>query len=243
MRFYAFYAVYIKHALKRGEIIVETQYKYLLSIDNTTKDQDIKMTSKSNMTYIEFQNRTKTKPPIETRAVEYFGLGIGYSKGKTSNQIWLLAEGLESVFHGKIFARYILKDEITGESHPGDSGILYVNLSKLAEEKNPAGELAGFLLGNIADPENEEVKEIVKSFNVGFNAFKADKEAVKMMSLRERARNEGWMDGVEEGEARGEARGEVKGAIATVNELTELIKLGFTLDEASQKIMSKYTAR
>ena len=175
-----------------GEIIVETQYKYLLSIDNTTKDQDLKMTAKSDLTYIEFQNRAKTKPPIETRAVEYFGLGIGHSKGKTANQIWLLAENLESVFHGKIFARYILKDEITGEPHPGDSGILYVNLSKLAEQNNPAGELAGFLLGNIADPENEEVREIVKSFNAGFNVFKADKEAVKMMSLRERARNEGW---------------------------------------------------
>ena len=123
------------------------------------------------------------------------------------------------------------------------SNILYVNLSKLAEQNNPAGELAGFLLGNIADPENEEVREIVKSFNAGFNAFKADKEAVKMMSLRERARNEGWLDGVEEGEVRGEVRGKAIGSIAAANEISELIKLGFSPEEAIQKILNKHTAQ
>ena len=223
--------------LVTGKIIVETQYKYLMSVDNTTKDQDIKMAAESDLTYIEFQNRTKTNPPLETRSVEYFGLGVGHSKGKTANQIWLLAEDLESVLHGKIFARYILKDETTGEPHPGGSGILYVNLSKLAEEKCPAGELSGFLLGTVTDPQNEKVKEIAKRFNAGFETFKADKEAIKMMSLRERAKNEGWIEGLEEGEA----RGEIKGSIATVNELLELVKLGFSLEEASQKIMSKYT--
>ena len=66
----------------------------------------------------------------------------------------------------------------TNEPHPGDSGILYVSLPKLAEEKSPAGELAAFLLGKIKTPKNEKVKEISSKFNMGFDAFKMDKEAV-----------------------------------------------------------------
>jgi len=64
-----------------GKIIVRTQFKHLLDTDGkTTRDQDIKITEdKGESTYIEFQNRANTQPPIETRSVEYFGLGIGYN--------------------------------------------------------------------------------------------------------------------------------------------------------------------
>jgi len=81
---------------------------------NKTRDQDLKMTEKEdNATYIECQNDANTQPPIEIRSVVYFGLGIGHNKGKLTNQIWLLAEDVPSVLHGKTFARYVLKDEIT----------------------------------------------------------------------------------------------------------------------------------
>ena len=115
----------------KGSIIVKTQYQHLLNIENTTRDQDIKITEdEKNATYIEFQNRANTQPPIETRAVEYFGLGIGHSKGKIANQIWLLAEDVDSVLLGEPFTRYILKDEITNNVHPTSSGLCSVSLSK-----------------------------------------------------------------------------------------------------------------
>ena len=202
-----------------GKVVVETQYKYLLNIENATRDQDIKMTAEAELVFIEFQNRAKTTPPVEIRAVEYFGLAIGHSKGKTANQIWLMAEDLESVLHDKAFARYILRDEVTGELHPGDSGILYVSLPKLAQNKSPAGELAAFLLGLITEPKDEKIKAIVNNFNTSFDAFKSDKEVLNMLSLKERAKNEG----------RDEA----------VHEMYELIKKGFTPEDAMEMVMNK----
>jgi len=57
---------------------------------------------KGAVTYIEFQNKATTNPPIPVRSVEYFGLGIGHSKGKTANQIWLLAEDVGAVLVGNL---------------------------------------------------------------------------------------------------------------------------------------------
>ena len=202
-----------------GKVVVETQYKHLLNIENATRDQDIKMTADSELVYIEFQNRAKTNPPVEIRAVEYFGLSIGHSKGKTANQIWLMAENLEVILHDKMFARYILKDEVTGEAHPGESGILYVSLPMLAQSKGPAGELAAFLLGQIVEPQDEKVKAIANNFNMSFNVFKSDKEVLNMLSLRERAKNEG----------RDEA----------VLEIYELMKQGLSAEEALEKVKNK----
>jgi len=184
-----------------GNIKVRTQFQHLLNMQNATRNQDIKMTEdETETTYIEFQNRAKTDVPIEIRSVEYFGLGIGHSKGKLANQIWLLAEDVDSVLHGKTFTRYILKDEITGKEHPANSGIMYVSLIKLSQEESPAGELAAFLLGKMKNPTNEAVKKISKAFNTSFDAFKTDKEAVKMLSARERGWHEGLVEGREEGE-------------------------------------------
>jgi len=204
-----------------GNIKVRTQFKHLLDVKNISRDQDIKMTEDENeATYIEFQNRAKTDIPIEIRSVEYFGLGIGHSKGKLANQMWLLAKDVDSVLHRKIFTRYILKDEITGNNHPTDSGIMYVSLSRLSQENIPAGELTSFLLGKTTKPKNEIVKNIANTFNSSFNAFKADKEVSKMLSLADRYR----YDGLVEGEAKG------------VEKLAKLIKSGLSVDEALRKI-------
>ena len=192
-----------------------------MDIQNATREQDIKIAEdEAEATYIEFQNRARTEIPIEIRSVEYFGLGIGHNKGKLANQIWLLAEDVESVLHGKTFTRYILKDEITEKEHPTTSGIMYVSLEKLSKEESPAGELASFLLGKTSNPKNEVVEKITKAFNAGFDAFKSDKEVVKVLSARER----GWFEGLVEGEARGATR------------LAELIKSGLTVDEALLRI-------
>ena len=66
--------------------------------------------------YIEFQNRA-SHPPIVIRSVEYLGLGIGHSKGKIANQLWLLAEDVDSAIYAHPFAHYILKNEVTGKGH------------------------------------------------------------------------------------------------------------------------------
>ena len=208
-----------------GSIVVKTQYQHLLNVENTTRDQDINITEdEENTTYIEFQNRANTQPPIETRAIEYFGLGIGHGKGKIANQIWLLAEDVDSVLNGELFANYILKDEVTGNIHPTSSGIMYVSLSKLSKVQSPEGELASFLLGKTVNPINEAVKTIIYNFNNSFSAFKADKEVAKMLSVAERYRNDGWYDGVAEGVSCG------------AKKVVELIKTGLSPDEALQKV-------
>jgi len=200
-----------------GKIVVRTQFRHLLGIDGkTTRDQDIKITEDDGeSTYIEFQNKANTQPPIEVRSVEYFGLGIGHSKGKRSNQMWLMAEDVDAVLHGKAFARYILKDEATGKTHPATSGIMYVSLSRLSKESGPVSELAAFLLGSTECPQYDIVRKITMSFNSSFDAFKADKEVTTMLSLRER----GWYEGLAEGEARGEAKGRAEGILEAAAKL------------------------
>ena len=131
----------------------------------------------------------------------YFGLGIGHGKGMVANQIWLLAEDVKELLHGETFTRYILKDEVTGKDHPENSGIMYVSLTKLAQENTPVGELASFLLGINPDPQNEEVKKIADAFNASFKKFKESKDVVKVLTLRERVKDEIWGDAVAEGKA------------------------------------------
>ena len=204
---------------------VKTQFKHLLNTENVTRDQDIKLIQdNSDSTYIEFQNRGKPSVPIELRSVQYFGLGIGHGGGKLANQIWLLAENVKPLLHGKVFARYILKDEITGVEHPASSGILYVSLPKLADEDSSAGELARFLLGKIADAKSDTVQQIANSFNASFGAFKSEKEVVNVMSARERGWEDGWLDGREEGREEGVVLGAAK--------ILELIKKGLTPEDA-----------
>ncbi|MCL2500883.1 MAG: hypothetical protein FWE90_11215 [Defluviitaleaceae bacterium] len=234
-----------------GTIHVRTQFKHMVDINNTTKDQDIKLTDEDEgSTYIEFQNRGKTDIPIEIRSMKYFGLGIGQGKGRTANQMWLLAEDVDSVLQRNTFARYILKDESTGNMHPTDSGILYISLRGLSKEHTPAGELALYLLGKESEPVHKEVQAIINAFQASFHEFKESKEAVRMLSLYERAINEGRYEGIEEGiklgEARGEARGEFKGARATAYAIARNMKTtgmdkqmisqltGLTLDEVEE---------
>jgi len=181
-----------------GKIRVKTQYQHLLGKDGATRNQDLRMIEDdADSTYLEFQNRAKPDVPVEIRSVDYFGLGIGQSRGKLANQIWLLAQDVDAVLHGETFTRYILNDEVTGKDHPTTSGIMYVSLTKLSKEDSPAGELAAFLLGKVADPKNEVVKKIADAFKKSFSTFKADKEVARMLTLAERYEH----DGVVKGEA------------------------------------------
>ena len=213
-----------------GEVKVVTQYRYLLAGDGkTTRDQDIRIIEdNSNSTFIELQNRAHSKPPIEIRSVEYYGLGIGHSRGKIANQIWLLAEDVQPVLREKTYARYVLKDEVTNDAHPVMSGIMYVSLRKLAQEKGAVGELAAFLLGKATILETNEANNVSEAFKNSFETFKADKEVVNVLSLAERY--------ISEGEARGEAKGLTIGA----HKLAELIKQGFSVEDALRMIEEEH---
>ena len=224
-----------------GNIKVRTQFKHLLSTDGkTTRDQDIKITEgDDSSSYIEFQNRANTNPPVEIRSVEYFGLGIGHSRGKIANQMWLLAEDVESVLHQGTFARYILSDEVTGNAHPNSSGIMYISLTRLSQEDSPAGELAQFLLGKISMYRFDEVRKIATAFNTSFDAFKADKEVARMLTLAERYIDEGEARGMAIGEARGEARGEAIGEANILNKAKELQKSGLSAEDILRLLINE----
>jgi len=193
-----------------GDINVRTQFRQFLAANKNAnakfREQDIKMTEgKVSITYVEFQNDAHPDPPIEIRSVEYFGIGIGHSKGKIANQIWFLAEDVKSLLRGKTIARYVLKDEISGEEHPESSGIMYVSLTKLAKENTPVGELASFLLGITTDPQNEVVKKIAKTFSASFQEFKKDEDVVTVLTHEERVRGKVWTAAVAEGKAERDA--------------------------------------
>ena len=84
------------------------------------------------------------------------------------------------------------------------------------------------MLGAVESPDDDKVKEIARHFNSSFDAFKADKEVVKLMTLKERGQNEGIVIG------------EARGAHAATEELLKLIKQGYTPDEAADIIKGRY---
>ena len=199
---------------------------------NTTRNQDLKLTedANDNLTYIEFHNWIYSQPPVEVRAVEYFGLGIGHSGGSLANQIWLLAEDVPSVLYNQAITRYMLIDEVTGIQYPAQSGIMFVSLQKLSQENTRVGELARFLLGETHTPENQDVKKIVSSFNASFEALKADKEVSANMTAFERYLKRGYDEGLYKGKAEGKAEGRAEIAL-------ELLKDG--MDAAKVAKLSK----
>jgi hypothetical protein len=210
-------------------IQVQTQYKFLLNPENKTRNQDFKMTGEQ-LTYVEFQNRAYNEPPIETRASEYFGLGIGHSGGKLSNQIWLLAEEVRSVLAGEVYANYILIDEVTSAKYPKPSGLMFVSLSGLAGENTAAGELASLLLGLVTEPEaikDEEVRRVAKGIRAGFGKFKEDKEVKRIMTVKERFLNEGRIEGRTEGRIEGRTEGRTEGVVQSAATLIRKGKSDF----------------
>jgi len=112
---------------------------------------------------------------------------------------------------------------------------MYVSLSKLSQESSPAGELAMFLLGAKAVPENAVVKKIIEAFNSSFSAFKSDKEAVKMLSLAERYSYEG--------EIKGEVRGRARGEADITNIIKELIERGAGIEGIEAMIRERELKR
>jgi len=83
-------------------------------------------------------------------------------------------------------------------------------------------------LAALAAPQSEEVKRIAKTFSTSFELFKDDKEVKNAMTIAEKHRNEGWVDGAETGAE--------KGLNAGASKMLELIKSGLSPDEALRRI-------
>jgi len=170
--------------------------------------------------------------------VVYFGLGISHAKGKPANQIWLLAEAVPSVLHNKLFTRYILKDEVTGNNHPDHSGIMFADLEKLSEENSQAGELAALFLGKSLDPQDETVKKIAAAIKASFQEFKEDKEVVEMFTFRERWERDAAARARVEGRGEGRTEGRTEGVLNTADRVLDLLKNGVAPTEIEAFLLS-----
>ena len=207
-----------------GEYTVTTQYKYYLGATQTSKSQDLKIEDR-NITFVEVQNRANTNPPIELRAIEYFGLSLGHNRGRDVTQIWILAEDVDSVLHGSAYANYVLKNEVTDAVYPVTTNLMFVSLRKLAANNNEAGELSKFLLGRDSSPKSNAVQSVVKLFDEGFNSFIEDKEAKINMSVLESYLLEGRERGREEGM-------ETK----ALEVIAEMFRDGFTIEQIAKYV-------
>ena len=127
------------------DIIVETQYEHY--IKNTTKQpaQDFKINKAQNddQTYIEFQNKIYSKPPIIIRASNYTGIAINKAKdGAKVSQIWVLAENDDNVLCGQAISNFRIREDNTGVYYPREINIMFISLKRLSEEDCLCGELS-----------------------------------------------------------------------------------------------------
>ena len=212
-----------------GKIVVETEFSHLMTDDaRHTREQDIRIIGEdSDLTFVEFHNFRKSSPIVEVRSVGYYGHGLVTCKGKTANQIWILAENVEELQRGESIRRYVLMDEVEHLAHPVDSGIMYVCLKSLSKERCPAGELASFLLGGGKKLKNSAVEKIAKMLGKSYEQFQKEKEDVMILTMFEKA--------FADGEARGEAR--VANLARTLLEqgldATEIVRIISSLDESA----------
>ena len=212
--------------LIEDEILVTTQYEQYLNNLATPKKQDF-MLEEINLkkfTFLEMQNSAYTTPPVEVRATDYSVLSISQNPGRVSNQIWILAEDVKKLLPGGAFSNYVPKDEVSGAVYPQASGIMFISLKRLSEEKTVAGELASFLLGKTGDAKSEEVKRLADTFRKSCEKFCNDKGVKISMSVKEKLQMEARWEGNIEG----------------IQELAGLIKSGLSVDEAMIKLAAKH---
>ena len=182
-----------------GDMQVETQYNYFTGKKDASTSQDFRIAADKNLTYVEVQNKARSVPPIENRAIEYFGFSLAHNRGKDVTQMWILAEDVDSLLNGKTFANYILGDEETGARYPLNNNLMFVSLRRLEVKRRntEAGELAAFLLGKNISPRHEAVKKVIEMFGEGFNTFRDDKEAREKMTILEEREDIGIEKGLE----------------------------------------------
>jgi hypothetical protein len=187
-----------------NNIMVETQYEHYMKegTKQPVQDINIKEINTGNETYIEFQNKRISKPPISIRASNYSGLSVNNMKDGTKNsQIWLLAENDDTVLRGKTITNFRMVEDNYGDYYPRAVNIMFISLPRLAEKSNRCGFASRLLLGEELDALQGELKEIADMFKNEYENFKRNKEVVRQMTIYE----EKYAEGFAEGEAIGEA--------------------------------------
>ena len=167
------------------DIEVETRYAYYVNKETRQPEQDFKMLApvNDNLTFLEFQNSKYSVPPLEIRASEYTYLAIKNAKAEVS-QIWFLREGHDVLQEG-FFSNYRWKNDVNDKYYPRKINTMFVNLPKLAKEDTVCGELSKFLLGEVSDVVNEELKPIIEMFKREFEVFKESEEVIDAMTILE----------------------------------------------------------
>jgi hypothetical protein len=185
------------------DIVVETQYQHYISFSAKQPTQDIKIDEviTGDQTLIEFQNKTKSDPPIAIRASNYTGLAIiKTSEGRQNSQILLLAENDDNVLLGQDISNFCMKEENLGAYYPRAVNIMFISLPRLSREDNEYGQLAKLLMGMKCAHLSDRLKGIAEMFKYEFNHFKESEEVVKTMTVLDEMRMVGRAEGREEGQ-------------------------------------------
>ena len=209
--------------LLTGKIItVKTQFALLLAKARgtgeetvTSREQDIRIDEEDEqtITFVELHNAPNIKEgtPQEAvstksmvrRGLEYYCLQISRGTGQIFNQIWLMKGNNEDLMHGDVYSFYRLSKESNNQTYPIPSGILYVNLLKLAKEDSQAGSLAKFLAKGDASATDQKVANIISKYKETFKDFKEQQEVKEIMSFDEKRFQEGIQTGIQTGIVRG----------------------------------------
>ena len=149
-------------------IVVETQYLHYVKNTTKQKTQDMKIDEEeSDQTYIEFQNRIFSKPPIAIRASNYSGLAINKAKdGAKTSQIWMLGENDDNVLCGQAISNFRMREDNTGVYYPREVNIMFISLIRLAGEDSLCGELAAELGIGV-----ERLNELIAGQKPGDNVY------------------------------------------------------------------------
>jgi hypothetical protein len=195
------------------KITVETQYEHYIRMNTKQPAQDARIQEQQGgQTFVEFQNKATTRPPISIRASNYFGLAINKAEGGAEvSQVWLLAENDDQVLLGQVISNFRMIEDNTGGYYPREMNIMFVSLPRLAEELGLGGELAQMMLGKPVSTMSSKVRGIWEMFQREYDHFKENEEVVKSMTILEERYTEGRFEGETEGIAKGKAEGRAEG--------------------------------
>lgn len=210
------------------QIKVESQYEYLLDTTRNKKQDAVIIEGNKNLTFIEFQNRSRSAPSIEIRGIEYLALSISKTKNQQiANQVWILGQHHKRLLEESAFEYYTITSKLTGKAYPNKSSMFYISLEKLILLDTQAGQLSRFLLGIDLEPTDECVKKIATNFAKTFKIVQEDKEVRDKMTFLEYYKAEGIAEGIEQGIE----QGSIKKAIQMARKL--LLK-NFSFEEIAE---------
>ena len=201
-------------------IKVKTQYMHFLNPETSQPAQDFKIdeVDSKNLTFVEIQDRTASKPPIPIRAHNYTHMAISKADEKAKiSQIWFLGE-VNNALHGKgkAFSNFRWKDDVSGNYYPLEVNLMFISLPRLAKEKTVCGELSRFLLGEISDVTSEVLKPIADMLKQECEIFVKNEEVIESMTIVELRSAEAREIGIEMG--REEERKQSKQIISQLKE-------------------------